>query len=140
LFPQQQQIIADLATLFTALPALNGDGSASQERVLQFTPQAEHMWDDWYNKLEQSPETARLDTIGLRLLSLLAFTAKKPEIDDDVVRATIALLEYQRQVRTVCAPIVADNPSARMEETIRSALAKRGFALRSRRTREKGVL
>lgn len=123
---QQQKIISNLTGLFAALPALNGDGSASQERVLQFTAQAEPLWDEWYSGLEQSSETARLDTIGIRLLSLLAFTSGKGSIDEDVVRTALAILEYQRQMRMVCAPIVADNPSARMEETIRRALAKNG--------------
>jgi hypothetical protein len=121
---QRAPIVADLAALFAGLPALNPDGSVSSERVLPFTPQAETMWDAWYIGLEQSPETARLDTIGLRLLSLLAFTSGEQVIDEEVVRATLAMLDYQRQVRESCGPIIAENPAARMEETIRRALQK----------------
>lgn len=122
----RQKVVADLATLFTKLPACNAVGSASGELVLAFTSDAEQIWDAWYIGLEQSPETARLDTIGLRLLTLLAFTSGKQSIDEEVVRATLAILEYQRQVRASCAPIIAENPNARMEQSIRCALAKHG--------------
>jgi Protein of unknown function (DUF3987) len=123
--PQQiQPILADLSDLFSALPALNADGSASSERVLPFTPQAQETWDTWYLRLEQSAETARLDTIGLRLFSLLAFTSGKQSIDEDVVRATLAILDYQQHVRTLYAPIEASNLDSRMEEKIRRVLSK----------------
>jgi len=123
--PQQlQPLVTDLAAKFAALPALNADGSASAEVVLPFTSSAQSAWDSWYCSLEPSPETARLDTIGLRLLALLAFVSGKVDIDDDVMRATLALLDYQQQVRVVYAPIVAENLSAKMEEKIRRALRK----------------
>jgi hypothetical protein len=123
---QFQPLVADLAAKFAALPVLNSNGSASSEVVLPFTTSAEATWDSWYGALSQLPETARLDTIGLRLLSLLAFTSGKSAIDDDVVRATLALLEYQRRVREVYVPIIAENPRAKMEQKIRHTLAKHG--------------
>jgi hypothetical protein len=123
---QLNPLVSDLAAKFRALPQLNVDGSVSQEILLPFTSSAQSTWDSWYCGLKLTPETARLDTIGLRLLSLLAFVSGKSAIDDDVVRATLALLDYQRQVREACAPIVGDNPSARVEEKVRRALAKYG--------------
>lgn len=115
---QVQPLMDDLAAKFKALPA--------SEFVLPFTPSAASAWDGWYNALPQQPETARLDTIGPRLMAVLAFVSGKPEIDDNVIRATLALLDYQRQVRQAYAPIVVNNQSARIEEKIRRALRKHG--------------
>ena len=61
-----------------------------------------------------------------RLDLVLAFVSGKPTIDDDVMRATLALLDFQQQVRVEYAPIIAVNQAASMEEKIRRALKKYG--------------
>lgn len=121
-----QLLEQDLALKFAALPPLNADGTVAREVVLTFTPSAAASWDQWYCGLSLSAETARLDTIGPRLMALLAFSAGKPDVDDDVIDATLALLEYQRGVREACAPIVAENPAAKVEAKIRRALERHG--------------
>jgi hypothetical protein len=123
---QIQPLVADLAAKFAALPALNSNGSAPFEVLLPFTSSAETTWDSWYCAVPQLPETARLDTIGPRLMAVLAFVSGKPTIDDDVMRATLALLDFQQQVRVEYAPIIAVNQAASMEEKIRRALKKYG--------------
>lgn len=119
---QVQLLVQNLAAKFAALPQLKPDGTVAREIVLPFTSSAGAAWDRWYCGLPLSAETARLDTIGPRLMAVLAFSAGKPEVDDDVMAATLALLEYQRGVRAACAPIVAENPAAKVEEKIRRAL------------------
>jgi len=123
---QIQPLVADLAAKFAALPALSSGGSASSEVVLPFTTSAEAKWDSWYCAVPQLPETARLDTIGPRFMAVLAFVSGKSAIDDDIMRATLALLDFQQRIRVEYAPIVAENQSARMEEKIRRALVKHG--------------
>lgn len=136
--PQQiQTLVQDLAEKFkrlsperVALTAgarnARSDGGAPSELVLPFTPEAEEVWDEWYCSLDQTKETARLDTIGPRLMAVLAFNAGKRAVDEEVMLATLSLLEYQRQVREALVPIIADNPNARMEQKIRRALTNRG--------------
>ena len=50
----------ELASYISSLPPLNEDGSASLEVVIPLSPGAEIMWDDWYQSLEETDETARL--------------------------------------------------------------------------------
>ncbi len=90
--------------------------------VLRLTAGACERWKCWYEGLENSIYANRLDTIGLRLMLLLAITSGKDRVDEDIVEATVALLHYQLVVRKLLDPIDAENAIARMEERIRRSL------------------
>jgi hypothetical protein len=121
-----EPIQRELAEYFAGLPHLTVTGKSSEEHLIPFTEAAETKWDDWYVNLDQDETTARLDTIGLRLLGLLAFTSGKNTIDSELVKAVLDILEYQRQVRTLYKPNEGSNPVAKMEESIRRQLKARG--------------
>jgi Protein of unknown function (DUF3987) len=124
---------AELEQYFADLPPLKEDGSASNEIVIPLTPAAETRWERWYVSLEETPETARLDSLGMRLMGLLAFTSGQKEIDEDLVDAVLSILDYQRRVRTIYRPNTGENPAARMERKIKFELSKRPLAERDLR-------
>lgn len=116
----------ELVGYIAALPPLNLNGSASREVVIPLTPEAGAMFDDWYRNLKQTEETARLDNIGMRLMSLFAFSSGQSEIDEKVMRSVLDVLDWQRRVRAIYRPVVADNPNAAMEQKIKCELERRG--------------
>ncbi len=93
-----------------------------QSVMLHLTKAAMSKWKAWYDALEDSIYANRLDTIGLRLMILLTVTAGKVQVDEVIVTAAVALLEYELAVRKLLDPIDAENAIARMEERIRRAL------------------
>lgn len=95
-------------------------------KTLEITPFAKQQWTTWYNGLPTTEHARRLDTIGLRLLALIALTTDKDIIDDETVRAVISILDYELKIRTLTDPIDADNKIAALEEKIRRQLAQRG--------------
>jgi hypothetical protein len=118
----------ELQDLFSDLPPLRADGSGD-EVVIPLTPGAISMWEDWYVNLEETPETARLDNLGMRLMGLLAFVGRTREIDEELMSAVLDILEYQKQVRSIYQTITGENPAARMEQKIRLVLRQRGALL-----------
>jgi hypothetical protein len=94
--------------------------------LLQFTSEARAIWRGWYHHIERNDITARLDSIGLRLMAILTFLSGKWEVDSQVVRAVIDLLEYERVVRETFAPPEGETAEARMEESILRVLKNRG--------------
>jgi hypothetical protein len=99
------------------------------------TDDAKAEWEAWYKNLPSSEYTRRLDTIGFRLMPLLALSSCKETVDLEVVRNVIAILDYELSVRAVYDPIDADNAIAKMEINIRRQLQRRG-ALRDRELRK----
>lgn len=88
---------------------------------------AKALWEAWYIALpENSPHIRRLDTIGFRLLGLLALTTDKNSIDVATVRAVTAVLDYELKLRRETDPIDAENTIAQLEERIRRVLENRG--------------
>jgi hypothetical protein len=83
-------------------------------------------WERWYNNVPPTEHARRLDTIGFRLLGLIALTTDKDAIDEEVVRIVTAILDYELNIRTLTDPIDADSIIAKLEEGIRRQLAKRG--------------
>jgi hypothetical protein len=83
-------------------------------------------WERWYEALPSSIHAKRLDSIGFRLLSLIALTTDKQSIDLETVRTVVTILDYELSVRTVTDPVDADGTIAKLEETIRRQLAGRG--------------
>ena len=103
-----------------------GEYYSYSEQVIPLTDNARQVWEDWYMSLEETDETARLDNLGMRLMSLLAFTSGRSEIDADLVKSILEILEYEKQVRLVFKPIEAENPYALTEQKILGALRRYG--------------
>jgi len=80
-------------------------------------------WTDWYNRLPSSEHVRRLDTIGFRLMPLIALTTDKECVDLKTVETVVAMLDYELELRRVTDPIDADNAIAGLEEKIRRSLA-----------------
>jgi hypothetical protein len=87
------------------------------------TPDARVAWETWYNDMPASIHSTRLDSIGNRLMLLLALITDKDVIDLEVIKTVTAILDYEYAVRVATDPIDADNKTARMEERIRRVLA-----------------
>ena len=84
------------------------------------------MEDAWYQNLRSSEHSRRLETIGFRLLALMTLTMNKQAIDEEVVRVVCQILDYEFSVRVLTDPIDADSTIAKLEESIRRQLERRG--------------
>jgi hypothetical protein len=89
---------------------------------LDITPEARDAWAKWYEHLPCSEHVKRLDTIGFRLLALIAFTTDKQEVDLECVNCVTAILAYELNLRQLTDPINADNTIAKLEEAIRRTI------------------
>jgi len=89
-----------------------------------FTPGARQMFQEWYERREGSIFEDRLDTYGHQLSLLLTVTSEKTEVDEEVMTATLALLQWQLDVRRECDPLDAETTIGRLEEKIRRALQR----------------
>jgi hypothetical protein len=102
---------------------------------LDITPDAYTAWDAWYHGAPSSVHARRLETIGYRLLALIALTTDKQAIDAEVVAVVTQILDYEFSVRMLTDPIDADAKIAKLEEKIRRQLDRRG-ALNDRELRQ----
>ena len=102
----------------------------NKKYLIPITPEALKMFDEWYFNLPQTPYTKRLDTYGHRIMPLLALNEKKDKIDEDVMKKTIALLDYEHKVRELTDPIDAYNLIARLEASLRKVLSQHGALTR----------
>ena len=93
---------------------------------LGMTQSAQALWEEWYNNLPCSEHVRRLDTIGFRLLALIALSTDKEEIDADTVQVVTSILNYELEMRILTDPIDTDNTIARLEEKIRRVLGQKG--------------
>jgi hypothetical protein len=84
------------------------------------------IWKAWYDDLPAGEHTRRLDTIGFRLLPLIALTTDKDVIDAATVRTVTSIMNYELAVRTLIDPIDADSTISKLEEKIRRVLATKG--------------
>jgi hypothetical protein len=75
-------------------------------------------WADWYEHLPASEHTRRLDTIGFRLMALIALSTDKSEVDLETVETVVAMLDYELEFRRLTDPIDADNRIAMLEQKI----------------------
>ena len=98
--------------------------TASLIPELDITPEALTLYEEWYLNLEHSVHTKRLDTYALRFLILFAINARKTEVDTDIVRAVIQLMNWQLEARRLHDPIDADSAIATIEEKLRRVLKK----------------
>jgi Protein of unknown function (DUF3987) len=91
-------------------------------KELDMLPDAKVRWRRWYDELPSSVHTKRLDTMGFRLLGLIALTADKDVIDVTTVEIVISILDYELTVRTLTDPIDADGTIAQLEASVRRQL------------------
>ncbi len=96
----------------------------------RLTPSALACFSAWYGRRTGSIFEKRLDTYGHRLMVLLAASAGKPEIDEEIAQAVVTLLESQLEIRRELDPVDADNTIAALEEKIRRLLARGPLRLR----------
>lgn len=92
--------------------------------VYEMSKKAYQLYAYWYKNREKTIYSKRLDGYALRLMPLLAVNDIKIEIDEDIVKKAIALVEWQLEVRKELSPIDADNTIAKIEESIRRQLRK----------------
>src|SRR5262249_12241184 len=116
----------ELAGYLAALPPLDVDGTASNEIIIDLTPEAASMWIDWYNNLDEVEETTRLDNIGMRLMALLAFTSGQQIVAAELMRRILDILEHQSLVREAYKPTQGMTLAAKIEDKIITQLHKRG--------------
>ena len=93
---------------------------------LSFSDGGRSKWEAWYVNLPASEHCRRLDTIGFRLLALMALTMDKEQIDAEVVRVVTSILDYEFTMRVLTDPVDADGTIARLEEKIRRNLKAKG--------------
>jgi len=91
---------------------------------MELDDSARALFQEWYKSLLPSIFTKRLDTYGHRLMLLLAASQQKEMIDEEVVQATTALLNYELAARILCQPVEATSKQAELEERIRRALSE----------------
>lgn len=92
------------------------------------TSQGWEAWENWYGftRYQGDMLTTRLDTIGLRLMLLIAFTRGEEQITVSVINDVIAIIEYELAVRRACAPVDALNSIAELEQKILRLLDSAG--------------
>jgi hypothetical protein len=94
--------------------------------TLEIQDAAKEAWGEWYLSLPASEHSKRLDTIGFRLLALIALITDKEQVDVETVQTVRSILEYELNIRRLTDPIDADTMLARMEEKIRRVLRVKG--------------
>jgi hypothetical protein len=90
--------------------------------TFNISPDANALWHEWYLALPESVHAKRLDTIGFRLMAILALTMDKDAVDLEVVEAAVMILNYELAIRTATDPIDANGLIAKLEERIRRQL------------------
>ncbi len=104
--------------------------------MLDITEDAQKLYDKWYLKIEDSVHSLRLETYSQRLMILLAVNEQKSEVDVEIVKKVLALVNWQFEVRKELDPVDADNSVAKLEQKIERLLRKHGELTR-RQLRQK---
>lgn len=107
---------------------LTPDGVAATDAYeLALSPEAQTVWERWYAKRPRDVYAARLDTIGQRLIILLALVrGELGVVSPETVEVVCQILAWQHRVRTAHDPIDAENIVARLEVGIQRQLQARG--------------
>jgi hypothetical protein len=119
-----EDIKADLRRDLEEIMAFIDTLSRQSRYAMPIDPIAQAGFNMWYFHQTTSPFSKRLDTYAHRLMSLLAVNRKEDHITVETMAHTIALVDYQFQVRSAISPIDAVNEQAKLEERIRRVLAK----------------
>ena len=115
---------------------------AADYPTLRLSTDAREIYEDWYLNLDSSIHTDRLDTYALRFMILFAVNDMRNEIDEDIVKRTIELMNWQLEVRRQYDPIDAESRTAKMQEKIRRVTkgkgkeTERGFIISDRALRQ----
>lgn len=105
-------------------------GNIIKRKVYNISSEASMLFNNWYLNLDaphsahKSIHNKRIDTYGHRLMSLFCANEGKEEIDLDMMKRIIALLDWQRKVRYEYDVSGIDNQIARIEDLIRRSLRK----------------
>jgi len=97
-----------------------------EELRLPFTIEALRLYDGWYQNRQASVHSKRLDTYAMRFMVLLAVNDGRDHIDDEIVRRSVRLVDWQLATRRAYDPIDAENTVARIEEEITRVLLRKG--------------
>lgn len=90
------------------------------------TEDATRDWEKCYFEMPSSEHVKRLDTLGFRLLALIALTTGKLVIDAETVATVRLILDYELKMRELTDPIDADNTIAKLENKMRRVLSAKG--------------
>lgn len=88
------------------------------------SPDADRLWDEWYQARARTLFDTRLDTYGLRLQVLLSATRGYFAVGQSVVEDVIKMLAWQLEARRDYNPIDAETLAARTEDRIRRVLTR----------------
>lgn len=116
----QKVPLSDKRILMTGLDEILE--AVAQRGELSVNPEAKEIYHKWYINLESSIHSKRLDTYALRLMPLLAANELKKEVDVEIIKKVIALVDWQLEVRRQNDPVDAENTVARIEEKFRRVL------------------
>jgi hypothetical protein len=111
----------------TKLAEIQGRIRIQLERLpqeLKISDEAKGEWERWYVNLPNSEHARRLETIGFRLLALIALTTDKTTVDLETVKTVASILDYELDLRIQTDPIDADSTVAKLEQKIRRCLQK----------------
>ncbi len=97
-----------------------------EELRLSFTIEALRLYDGWYQNRQTSVHSKRLDTYAMRFMVLLAVNDGRDHIDDEIVRRSVRLVDWQLAIRRAFDPIDAENKVARLEAEISRVLLRKG--------------
>ena len=100
-------------------------------KEITISDEALQMWIDWYTDMRFKPcnkqgVMTRLDTIGHRLLLLLAVNEKKDIIDKDVMEKCLKLIEWEKKVRQNRHPIESDDRTVKYQTKFDMVLKEHG--------------
>ena len=114
-------IINDISRLFGEI--------GNNHSPLIITPQALHLYEDWYFARESDTYSKRLDTYALRLMPILAVNEFKFKIDKEIVEKVLALVDWQYEVRSAHDPVDAEGTIAKLEDRIRRVLISKPMTI-----------
>jgi hypothetical protein len=99
-----------------------------QARPKQYalTPEAQDKWKGFYESFGDGDEWNRLDTYGLRLMSLQTLLEGEDEVTTAVVEKVIEVLNYEVAVRIELCPVVAENTLAAVQQQVCTVLTRSG--------------
>lgn len=98
----------------------------SRCKAFDITPDGKEAWEVWYKAAPNSEHSRRLDTIGFRLLALIALATDKDMVDAETVQTVTSILKYEFDLRMLTDPIDADSTIAQLEEKVRRQLRGKG--------------
>lgn len=99
---------------------------------LPLAEDAYKLWEKFYNTIQEGKEWDRIETQGMRLMTVLAAQESLGSVPAEIVKQVIDFLHYEVAVRRFVLPVIADNQMAEMEQLIRRCLPEDGGWITSR--------